>query len=277
MVGLPLLRRRRRADDPLHADRAASQRGPDRGLGFGRAADSDEIAAGPVAYECTLPFELWRIRVAGRGRAYARAEDLALAPGDYEEVELGGELRFTAWTDPVTFNSGLTGSVAAHHYEQPGSLAGVLEVGGERIPIAGRGMRDHSWGVRDWQAVPYWRWFGIVVDPENFLMINNVGTAGGGETAGGLVMLGGVASEVAACKTESELDPELGCQRRFVARATDALGREATLEGEAFSVAPLRQRRNGRLTLVNEGRTRLRWDGHEGLGISEYLTQTPDG
>jgi hypothetical protein len=234
-------------------------------LGFGRAPDSDQIAAGPVAYECGLPFELWRIRVAGKGRAYARAEDLALAPGDHEEVELGGELRFTAWT----------GAVARHHYEQPGSLSGVLEVGGERIPIAGRGMRDHSWGVRDWQAVPYWRWFGIVVDPDNFLMINNVGTAAGGETAGGLVMRDGVASEVASCETESELDPELGCQRRFVARATDALGRKAVLEGEAFSVAPLRQRRDRRLTLVNEGRTRLRWDGHEGLGISEYLTQTP--
>jgi hypothetical protein len=242
-------------------------------LGFGRAEDSESIAAGPVAYDCALPFELWRIRVGGEGRAYARAEDLALAPDDHQPVELGGELRFTAWTDPVTFTSGLTAAVAGHHYEQPGSLSGVLEVGGERIAIAGRGVRDHSWGVRDWQAVPYWRWFGIVVDPDNFLLINNVGTADGGETAGGLVMRGGVSAEVASCETESELDPELGCQRRFVARATDALGREAVLEGEAISVAPLRQRRDGRLTVVNEGLTRLRWDGHDGLGISEYLTQ----
>lgn len=254
-------------------------------LGFGRGADSEanqapqrrrgsatpRIAAGPVAYECALPFELWRIRVAGRGRAFARAEDLALAPDSYEEVELAGELRFSAWTEPVTFASGLTGAVAGHHYEQPGSLAGVLEIDGARVPIAGRGIRDHSWGVRDWQRIPYWRWFGIVVNPDNFLMLNNVGVAGGGETAGGLVMRGGIASEVAGCETESELDPELGCQRRFVARATDALGREAVLEGEAISVAPLRQRRDGRLTVVNEGLTRLRWEGHEGYGISEYL------
>ncbi len=243
-------------------------------LGFGRGPDSEAITAGPVAYECALPFELWRIRVAGRGRAFARAEDLALAPDSYEEVELGGELRFSAWTGPVTFASGLTGAVAGHHYEQPGSLAGVLEIDGARVPIAGRGIRDHSWGVRDWQRVPYWRWFGIAVDPDNFLMLNNVGVAGGGETAGGLVMRDGVASEVAGCETESELDPELGCQRRFVARATDALGREAVLEGEAVSVAPLRQRRDGRLTVVNEGLTRLRWDGHEGRGISEYLFQS---
>jgi hypothetical protein len=243
-------------------------------LGFGRGPDSEAIACGPVVYEAALPFELWRIRIDGRGRAYARAEDLALAPESYEEVELTGELRFTAWTGPVTFASGLSGAVAAHHYEQPGSLAGTIEVGGERLAIAGRGMRDHSWGVRDWQAIPYWRWFGIVVDPDNFLMLNNVGLADGGETAGGLVMLNGVPAEVASCATESELDPELGCQRRFVARAIDELGREAVLEGEAVSVAPLRQRRDGRLTVVNEGLTRLRWNGHEGFGISEYLTQS---
>ena len=46
------------------------------------------------------------------------------------------------------------------------------------------------------------------------------------------------------------------------------------LEGEAFSVAPLRQRRADRLTTVNEGRTRLRWGPHEGIGISEYLVQS---
>jgi hypothetical protein len=243
-------------------------------LGFGRGPDSEAIAAGPVAYECAVPFELWRIRVDGRGRAYERAENLALQPEAYAEVELGGELRFAAWSPvPVTFSSGLTGAVAAHHYEQPGSLAGVLEVGGERVPIAGRGMRDHSWGVRDWQGVPYWRWFGIVVDPDNFLMLNNVGTADGGETAGGLIVRDGVRSPVAACDTDFELDPDLSCQRRFTARATDELGREAVLEGEAISVAPLRQRRDGRLTVVNEGLTRLRWDEHEALGVSEFLFQ----
>jgi hypothetical protein len=46
------------------------------------------------------------------------------------------------------------------------------------------------------------------------------------------------------------------------------------LEGEAFSVAPLRQRRGDRLTTVNEGRTRLRWGSHDGIGISEYLVQS---
>jgi len=243
-------------------------------LAFGRAPDGDRIAAGPVAYECRAPFELWRLRIGGRGRVYARAEDLALSPESYDEVEVGGELRFAPWVDPIEFASGLTGAVASRHYEQPGSLAGTIVVGEERIPLAGAGMRDHSWGVRDWQAVPYWRWFGMLVDPDNFVMLNNVGMADGGETVGGCLMREGRLARVVDGGTDSELDPELGCQRRFTARGRDELSREVELRGEVVSVAPLRQRRDGRLTLVNEGLTRLRWDGHEGLGISEYLIQS---
>lgn len=244
-------------------------------LAFGREPDSERIAAGPIRFDCRVPFELWRIAIGGRGRVYGRAEDIALARDRYEEVELGGELRFTAWVDPIEFGSGLTGAVATRHYEQPGSLAGTIAVGGERLALAGAGMRDHSWGVRDWQSVPYWRWFGMVVDPDNFVMLNNVGLADGGETVGGCLMRDGTLAPVVAGKTDSELDPELGCQRRFTAEASDELGRELELRGEAVSVAPLRQRRDGRLTLVNEGLTRLSWEGHQGLGISEYLIQAP--
>ena len=242
-------------------------------LAFARSADGEEIACGPVAYECVAPFELWRVRVEGTGRAFARAEDVALARDSFQEVELSGDLRFCAWTDAFSFASGLTDGVASRHYEQPGSISGVLVVDGQRVPIAGAGMRDHSWGVRDWQGVPYWRWFGMLVDPDTFVLLNNVGTAEGGETAGGCLMLDGTLAPVVACETESELDPQLGCQRRFTARARDELGRDVALEGEAVSVAPLRQRRDGRLTHVNEGLTRLRWDGREGWGISEYLVQ----
>ena len=231
-----------------------------------REARREEIAAGPSSYECVAPFELWRLRFDGGGRLFARAEDVGEARDAYEEVALQGELRFTAWIPPFEFRSGLAQGVATRHYEQPGSIAGVLTIGGDRIPFAGAGMRDHSWGVRDWQGVPYWRWMGMLVDPDTFVLLNNVGTADGGETVGGCLMRAGELSPIVAGATE-------GDQRAFVARASDELGRTVELEGSAVSVAPLRQRRDGRLTLVNEGLTRLRWDGREGLGISEWLVQ----
>jgi hypothetical protein len=76
-------------------------------LAFGRGDDGDdEIACGPVRYAWGSPFELWRIAARGRGRIYARAEDVALARERFEEVSLGGSLRFTAWTEPSSSSAG---------------------------------------------------------------------------------------------------------------------------------------------------------------------------
>jgi len=250
---------------------------PDQGfvLSFARVGLSDEIEAGPVRYECALPLRLWEIHFDGAGRLFERAEHVATKRDAYETVEIQAALTFTAWHEPLSFRSGLTEGVASSHYEQPGSVAGVIEVAGRRRALAGRGMRDHSWGVRDWQGVPYWRWFGMIADPDNFLVLNNVGASDGAEVAGGFMMRDGRLAPIEACETESELDPELGCQRSFVARACDAAGRQTTLTGRAIEVAPLRQRREGRLTHVNEGLTDYEWEGRRGTGISEYLIQQP--
>jgi predicted secreted hydrolase len=184
-----------------------------------------------------------------------------------------GRLLFTAWSEALEFRGGLESGVATRHYEQPGSVAGTLTVDGQRYPLAGRGLRDHSWGVRDWQGVPYWRWFAVVVDPDTFLMVNNVGRNDGEDSVGGFLMRNGVLAPVVACNTESQLDPELGCQRSFELDVTDERERRTNLRGTALEVAPLRQRRDGRTTLVNEGLTEYDWEGTKGVGISEYLVQ----
>ena len=225
------------------------------------------VAAGPLAYSCEAPFEHWTIAIDGPARLFARAEDIGEHPDAHQVVTVSGELAFTAWTAPFAFGSGLTEGVALRHYEQPGAVAGALSVGTERFTIDGAGMRDHSWGVRDWQGVPYWRWMGMLVDAENFLLVNNVGLPGGGETVGGCLMQHGELAPIVSGATE-------GTQRDFVAHAHDARGREALLRGAALSIAPLRQRRDGRLTIVNEGLTRVEWLGHERFAISEWLVQS---
>jgi predicted secreted hydrolase len=219
---------------------------------------------------------LWELELEGRGRLFERAEHVTTDRERYREVDVEGRLRFTAWGDPLSFRSGLAVGVASSHYEQPGSMSGTVLVGERRAALSGRGLRDHSWGVRDWQEVPYWRWFGVVLDPDVYVLLNNVGRPDGSETAGGFLSREGVVAPIASCETESELDPDLRCQRSFRARATDELGRETTLEGRALEVAPLRQRRSGRTTYVNEALTEYRWEGHVATGISEYLVQEAD-
>ena len=234
-------------------------------LGFGREAPRAEIAAGPVAMTCEEPGWRWRLDVDGPGMLFDRPEALA-ERGAGRPCSLRGHARFTGWVPAFGFEHGLTSAVAQEHDEQPGSVAGVLEVDGTRVPFAGAGMRDHSWGVRDWQAVPWWKWTGVLVDPDTFVLLNEVGTADGGSTAGGCVMLGGELAPVASGSID-------GGQDAFTATAVDALGREVRFEGGAVGIAPLRQKRDGRVTQVNEALTRLHWDGREALGLSEWLVQ----
>jgi hypothetical protein len=44
---------------------------------------------------------------------------------------------------------------ARDHYEQFGSVSGTIELGGRVATVAGAGLRDHSWGPRDWQSTPH--------------------------------------------------------------------------------------------------------------------------
>jgi hypothetical protein len=245
-------------------------------LSFAREPLQEQIACGAVSFAPELELALWSLRLDGEGRLFERAEHVATARDRYREVTVRGHVRFLCWGEPLAFRSGLSSAVAGAHYEQPGSVAGVIEVDGRRRGLSGHGLRDHSWGVRDWQGVPYWRWFGMVVDPDTYVLVNNVGLEGGGESAGGFLMLEGTLAPIVACDTESELDPELLFQRSFSARARDELGREALLEGRSIEVAPLRQRRDGRLTHVNEALTEYGWRGHTGVGISEYLVQVAE-
>lgn len=243
--------------------------------GAAEALQDSPISCGAARFACREPVLLWELRFHGEGRLYERAEHLATDRERFRTVEVDGLVRFTAWCEPLSFRSGLPTGVADKHYEQPGSVAGVLEVDGRRRGLSGHGLRDHSWGVRNWQGVPYWRWFGVVVDPETFVLVNNVGRSDGGESAGGYLRRDGVLAPIVACETQSELDPELRCQRSFTARAEDEQGRSTVLSGRTLEVAPLRQRRDGRLTLVNEALTEYTWEGHSAIGISEYLVQHP--
>jgi hypothetical protein len=47
---------------------------------------------------------------------------------------------------------------AVGHYEQHGRLTGELRVAGERYEIAGTGLRDHSWGPRDYRRIGTTTW-----------------------------------------------------------------------------------------------------------------------
>jgi hypothetical protein len=76
--------------------------------------------------------------------------------------EVSAELRFTDISGNVDCfpkKGSLAEDFAAAHFDIPGTVRGWVEMGGSRWDIAGAlGIRDHGWGVRDWDTILSHRW-----------------------------------------------------------------------------------------------------------------------
>jgi hypothetical protein len=73
------------------------------------------------------------------------------------------------------------------HYEQGGRVTGTLDVDGRPIPVAGLGIRDHSWGVRDWLRPSEWYWLNLSGADGAFLCAATLGRSRDGLGSGGFV------------------------------------------------------------------------------------------
>lgn len=241
-------------------------------------AGRPDVATRKLRYACRLPYELWDIEIDGKARAFKTAESLTQNPDSYTEVDLQGRLRCVSVGPPTDFmgsHEGVDSMVAATHYEQPGLCYGHFVVDGRSYAISGGGTRDHSFGVRNWQAVPFWRWFGAVWDSRNAFGAAMVGRADAPEPAvGGWLMRDGVVHRVEGIDMDFHLRGDPPMQDWFRLRLLGRGGEDlAEVTGDALAVAPLRQRRDGRVTYVNEGWTRYRMGDLETYAISEFLIQ----
>jgi phosphohistidine swiveling domain-containing protein len=88
-------------------------------------------------------------------------------------VAVSLDLEFVPTTPAFDLALGLAPEVKAalrplgsHHVEQSGRWRGELRVDGRRFSFDGAGGRDHSWGLRDWEAADHWRLFTLSLAPD---------------------------------------------------------------------------------------------------------------
>ncbi len=107
---------------------------------------------GGLQLETVKPLEEWRIQTCGDFMA-ADPYALTTAPAALPEtVPVQLDFNFQgvgpAYEYPPEPFVRLSGN--ARHYEQAGHTVGRLVLGDQTYAIDGFGVRDHSWGVRDW-------------------------------------------------------------------------------------------------------------------------------
>ena len=248
-----------------------------------------ELEVGGVRYERVAPMREWRLTAEGEASIRSLA-DASRAP---RTAPVALDVRFHALMPAVGGDgqgrpgkgaSAATGqTVGKGHLEQAGRWTGWIESDGDRRELGrARGNRDKSWGPRRWGGPRMWRWFSINLgDPDappdeqvHFGGIR-IGTDAG-DLHRGWVWRDNAHAGIKDWHVETELAPDGLTHEVTHVRATDKLDRVHELRADLLRVAPARQERDGRGTVVNEGLARWSYESLTGHGIAEYLHQLDD-
>ncbi len=266
-------------------------------------ADNEQFDAGGASFEVVEPFE--ELRVTYSGKVVILNEPLEMADprkaftnNPYEPCTV--ELTFRGASDPwggepVGVKERPGEEFAKGHYEQLTTSTGSISVGDDEYAIAGRGLRDHSWGPRTWQAPWYYRWLTVNMGDGTGMMISRVARQDADGSRTGFVWDGDKLRTVSGVRLTTIWEGPDRYHERVNATFNIECGEgrvvERQLTGEVLNLIPLRNRRDGRITRISEGLTK--WtlsaplgsadhDGsgeHPGLtgyGWSEYLDQIID-
>lgn len=251
---------------------------------------NDAFDAAGMRFEVLEPFE--RLTVTYEGKVVLLEDPLAMADpraafteNPYADARV--DLTYTRVSDmfggePEEAHERPGEEFARGHYEQLVAATGTISVGEQSWPIAGYGLRDHSWGPRTWQAPWYYRWLTGNVGAEFGFMGSRIARRDGEGTRGGFVWDGERLRPCHSCDITTEWDGPDHYHRTvhaaLHARDDDGSVRTWRITGRVRNLIPLRNRRDGLVTRISEGLTE--WtleDGRVGYGLSEYLDQIVDG
>jgi hypothetical protein len=260
--------------------------------------------AGGARIEVVTPFEELRIGYEGKVVTLQRPLDMAdpraaFTSNPWEDcsIELtvrgasepwGGEPEVRIEREGEEFAKG--------HYEQLTNSTGTLRVADLELPIEGRGLRDHSWGPRTWQAPWYYRWLTVNMGDGTGMMLSRIAREDHDGIRNGFAWDGTRLLDVRDIRLHTGWEGGDHHHRSiaadFVLERPDGSTEELRLDGDVINLIPLRNRRGEKVTRISEGLTRWRLSqpldaGHEpageedpalvGYGWSEYLDQIVDG
>jgi hypothetical protein len=263
-------------------------------MNFKRVKETDPgvLAVGPIAIEVDEPHRRQRLTFDGPVSVFAEPRALSDPGAAFRAAPVADvhiDLTVTGNGDSFGANGEdraniLEETMALGHYEQFILLDGVLRVGDQEYPVSGGGLRDHSWGPRDWAGPLYYRWISASFDDGLAIMGLEVAQPDGTFTRRAAIATGGVASEAQISDVTLEWTEDGFC--RALSCAIKSAHGDMTLSGTARQpeqFVPLRHHRPEEGTSV--GVTRIGYscyefslgDGRRGLGIVEVHDRLVDG
>jgi hypothetical protein len=261
---------------------------------FLRVSDSNPsaLALGPIAIEVGEPHRRQRLTFDGPVSVFSDPRALS-DPGPAFRAAPVADLHIDLTVTGNGDSFGASGedranileeTMALGHFEQFILNDGTLRVGDREYLIDGGGLRDHSWGPRDWSGPLYYRWISASFDDGLAIMGLEVAQPGGAFTRRAAIVSGGMAAEAEISDVAVEWTDDGFC-RVLTCQIASERGR-LTLTGSAREPAqfvPLRHHRPAEGT--SEGVMRIGYssyeftldDGRRGLGIVEVHDRLIDG
>ena len=246
---------------------------------------NDAFDAGGLRFEVVEPLK--KMRVHFDGTAYLLDKGTALedpkqafTSSPVVPVSLELDYENVVSVHGLGGGSGIAGaedSIAVGHYQGPCSVAGWIEIDGDRNQINGLGFRDHSWGPRKWQGPSWWRWVSCMVDEKNGFVAWSQKIGDEKSPGNGMVLRDGNFELVDKVEVVSTYGPAPHYPESMKVRMWTEAGEEIEASGEVFHNVPLRNRRDGKVARLAEVLVKLKFGGTVGYGISEYHDRMDDG
>ena len=245
----------------------------------------DDLKAGDLTLTCLEPHQRWTIEYAGPAQDIPDASILlerrkARPDGWFTPARLEMALSFDCLTEPHFAAAGARG-----HFEQSGRVAGHISLGAETWQVAGFGVRDKSWGPRDWGAgsrqetpasqaapsgpSPFVNWFSMNFGEYAALGGSCFRHPDGVMRGTGWMQRDGESINLKEVTIESDYATDSILHTAITLNAQTDGGETITIAGKVLNVCPTKIPMANGATFVNEGLAECTWEGRRGYGIAE--------
>lgn len=245
-----------------------------------------DLRAGNLEISCLDPQRLWQLDYHGPAQDIADAEVLLerskLRPaGWFKPANLNMSLTFECLTEPHYAAKGERG-----HFEQSGIVTGHIALDDETHNVRGYGVRDKSWGPRDWGAGnrnnnenksspasgpnPFVNWFSMNFGEHAALGGSCFRHKDGVIRGNGWLQRDGLSFELEDVVIETTYKPDSIIHESIALKAKTPAGEVIEIAGNVMSVCPTKIPMPGGATFVNEGLAEFKWGDRIGYGIAEH-------
>jgi len=266
-----------------------------RNIGADLTQYDGDLKVGDLQIDCLTPHKAWAISYDGPAQDVQDSQVLLsrskLRPeGWFEPASLAMNINFDCITEPY-FSHSEDGSTGAYgHFEQSGRISGSISLGNKSWQVDGFGVRDKSWGPRDWGAsqrtkgesanspafstnevpTPFVNWFSMNFGAHSALGGSCFRQPNGDMKGAGWIQRDGTSAKLKNVRITS--DYKAGSIMHDAVRLTGTVegGEDIEITGRVLNVCPTKVPMAGGATFINEGLAEFNWDGKRGYGIAEH-------